>query len=75
MDDLQKPQGVFKKFVSKVSIQTVVKSESDEEVEPLSISRVRDEWPLPRSVDFRDPKVRQLFVLLLFSLFVYLIAY
>lgn len=66
MDTLRKPQRVFKKFVSKVSIQTFVKNGSNEDVEPLRSSRVRDEWPLPRSVDSRDPKVSHLFVLKLF---------
>jgi hypothetical protein len=58
MDALRKPQRAFKKFVSKVSIQTVMVNGSDEEdAQPLSISRARDEWPLPRSVDLKDPKV------------------
>jgi hypothetical protein len=58
MDALRKPQRAFKKFVSKVSIQTVMMNGSDEEdAQPLSTLRARDEWPLPRSVDLKDPKV------------------
>jgi hypothetical protein len=75
MDTLRKPQKVFKKFVSKVSIQTVVKNGSNEDVGPLRSSRVRDEWPLPSSVDFRDPKVSHLFILNLFPSFFLLGAY
>jgi hypothetical protein len=65
MNPLQKPQRAFKKFVSKVSIQTVVKNGSDEDREPLSSSRnsrAREEWPLPRSVDLKDPKVGPLLI-------------
>jgi hypothetical protein len=57
MNALQKPQRVLRKFVSKVSIQTVVKHGDDEAREPLSSLRSREEWPLPRSVDLKDPKV------------------
>ena len=57
MNALQKPQRVLRKFVSKVSIQTVVKHGGDEAREPLSSLQSREEWPLPRSVDLKDPKV------------------
>ena len=57
MDFLQKPQKALKKFVSKVSIQTVIKNGDAEDTEPLSSSRIREEWPLTTMVDLRDPKV------------------
>jgi hypothetical protein len=57
MDLLQKPQRALKKFVSKVSIQTVIKNGDAEDTEPLSSSRARQEWPLTTAVDLRNPKV------------------
>ena len=57
MDILQKPKKALKKFVSKVSIQTVIKNGDAEDTEPLSNSRTRGQWPLTTTVDLRDPKV------------------
>lgn len=58
MDLLQKPQSTLKKYISKVSIRTVIRSTEDaEDAEPLNRSRTTDEVVVSRLVDARDPRV------------------
>jgi hypothetical protein len=57
MDFLQKPQSALKKYISKVSIRTVIRSTEDaEDAEPLNRSRTTHEL-VSRPMDVRDPRV------------------
>lgn len=75
MDVLKKPHKALRKFVHRVSIQTLAKNSDGEEVEPYGITRGSSRaWAEPTQVDLHDPKVCApvVYAINLFGIFVLL---